>query len=49
MECHKESYQALVCVDGCLELISGDDIEILNEGQTLFLPAGFGKYSLKQN
>jgi len=49
MECHKESYQALICVDGCLELISGDDIEILNAGQTLFLPAGFGKYSLKGN
>ena len=49
MECYKESYQALVCVDGSLELISGDDKEILNSGQTVFLPAGFGKYSLKGN
>lgn len=47
MECHRESYQSLVCVDGCLELISCDDKEILNAGQTVFLPAGFGKYSLK--
>ena len=47
MECHKESYQAIICVNGSLELISGDDKEILNAGQTVFLPAGFGKYSLK--
>ncbi len=49
MERHKESYQALVCVDGCLELISGSDKEILDAGETVFLPAGFGKYSLKGN
>lgn len=47
MECHRESYQALVCVDGSLELVSGSDKEILNTGETVFLPAGFGKYCLK--
>ena len=45
MECHKESYQALVCVDGCLELINDNDKEILKAGQTVFLPAVFRKYS----
>ena len=49
MECHKESYQALVCVDGCLELSNEDETQKLNVGETLFLPAGFGKYSLKGN
>lgn len=49
MECHKESYQAIICVDGSLELINNENKEILNAGETVFLPAGFGKYSLKGN
>lgn len=47
MECHKESYQALVCVDGCLELSNEKETQKLNAGETVFLPAGFGKYILK--
>ena len=47
MECHKESYQALVCVDGCLEFSNDNDKQILNSGETVFLPADFGKYNLK--
>ena len=47
MECREESYQALVCVDGCLELSNENDMQILNAGETVFLPAGFGKYSLQ--
>ena len=47
MECRNESYQALICVDGSLELINNKNKEILNAGETVFLPAGFGKYSLK--
>ena len=49
MKCHKESYQALICVDGSLELINNENRETLNAGETMFLPAGFGKYSLKGN
>ena len=47
MECHKESYQALVCVVGCLELTYESETQVLNAGETVFLPAGLGKYSLK--
>lgn len=46
LECSEKSYQALVCVDGSLEFASGDDKEILYAGETVFLPAGFGKYTL---
>ncbi len=49
MDCHIESYQSLICVGGSLELINNENIEILNAGETVFLPAGFGKYSLKGN
>ena len=49
LECHIESYQALVCVDGSLELLNESEKQVLNAGQTVFLPAGFGKYSLKGN
>ena len=47
MECRSESYQALVCVDGCLELSNKNDTQILKAGETLFIPAGFGRYNLK--
>ena len=46
IECHKESYQALVCVDGCVKLTADNDASVLNSGETVFLPAGFGKYKL---
>lgn len=46
LECSEKSYQALVCVDGSLEFASGDDKEMLYAGETVFLPAGFGKYTL---
>jgi len=47
MNCDEKSYQALVCVDGSFKFASGDDVELLCAGQTVFLPAGFGKYALK--
>jgi len=46
MECHIESYQALVCVDGCLELSDEKETQKISAGETLFLPAGFGRYHL---
>ena len=49
LECRKESYQALVCVDGIVEFINSRESRILSAGQTIFLPAGLGKYSLKGN
>ena len=49
MECTTKSYQALVCVDGSLEFESNYDKEMINAGQTVFLPAGHGKYTLKGN
>ena len=49
LECHKESYQALVAVEGSVKIIKDCDVEILNAGNTLFLPAGFGKHTLKGN
>ncbi len=47
MECHIESYQAIICVDGCIELSNGSEIKNINTGETVFIPAGFGKYDLK--
>ncbi len=46
-KCHKESYQALLVAEGSLELLTDENSEILNAGETVFLPAGFGEYTLK--
>ncbi len=47
MECHPQSYQALLVADGSVELLKGEDKEVLNAGETVLLPAGFGNYTLK--
>ncbi len=46
MECYPESYQAIVVVDGQLELLYAEEKELVKAGETVFLPAGFGKYTL---
>jgi len=44
--CRPESYQALLVVDGSLELNKGNESELIRSGETVFLPAGFGVYKL---
>ena len=45
--CSEKSYQALIFPDGGAELSFGDEsVEIL-PGEAVFIPAGFGEYSLK--
>ena len=47
MVCRKESYQALICVDGKIEISNECETKNLNVGETAFIPAGFGEYTLK--
>jgi len=44
--CEHESFQCLVIVDGELSLICGDHELLLRKGETVFMPAGIGKYVL---
>lgn len=44
--CDEKSYQTLIQTDGEALLISGDDKTIIKAGEAVFLPAGFGEYSV---
>ena len=46
-KCHEGSYQALLVAEGSLELTTEKSGELLKTGETVFLPAGFGSYTLK--
>ena len=47
MQCHNESYQAIICVDGYLSLSDDNETKTINAGETVFIPAGSGKYDIK--
>lgn len=48
-ECRKESYQAITVTDGNLNLTGCGFSEKIKAGETIFLPAGLGKYKLEGN
>ena len=48
LNCNSRSYQSLIGVEGFVDLINEDNNETLNVGNTVFLPAGFGEYTLKR-
>ncbi len=49
LNCSTRSYQSLIGVDGVVELTNEDNNETISVGNTVFLPAGFGEYTLKGN
>ena len=49
LNCSTRSYQSLIGVDGVVELANSDNNETISVGNTVFLPAGFGEYTLKGN
>lgn len=49
LNCSDASYQALIVTDGSFELSTENIKETLNTCDTVFLPAGFGGYTLKGN
>ena len=45
----EKSYQALIVVEGTLELIAKNTIIKMNLGETVFIPANLGEYMLSGN
>ena len=45
--CGDDSFQSFTVLSGKLELTEGDDEVTYQKGETAFLPAGLGKYTLK--
>ena len=45
--CGDDSFQSFTVLSGKLELTAGDDEVTYQKGETAFLPAGLGKYTLK--
>ncbi len=41
------SFEALLGVDGTLHVTSGDETFIINKGETIFIPANSGEYTIR--
>lgn len=47
--CGEKSFNSVVCIAGEGELLSGKEKMTVKKGDSIFIPAGFGNYSLRGN
>ncbi len=45
----EESFEAVMVLEGSIEVIGNEEKFVINKGETIFVPANYGKYSLVGN
>jgi mannose-6-phosphate isomerase len=43
---NEESFVSIICLEGETAVVSGDETVVVQKGDSLFLPAGMGEYSV---